>query len=175
MDGDDDTRPALHSAAKAFLTVDFVSARPAVKVELRPEFAAALEIAKERANHVPLTGGTCPPLHTHLYTPLRASGAPPSPLFRGGGAFCPIGALRGVAARWGRPSHTTFPSPITRAHTAGTTRGSRRPGAGVGGDISGRLAPGISQGYRPLGGSGQQDRGTSLSHRSRRNIGLPTC
>ena len=49
-DGDEDTRPALHRAAKVFLTVDFVSARPDVKVELRPEFAAALEIARERAN-----------------------------------------------------------------------------------------------------------------------------
>ena len=37
--------------------------------------------------------------------------------------------------------------------------------------MSGRLAPDISQGYRHSGGSGQYDKGTSLSQ-DRRNIGL---
>ena len=41
--------------------------------------------------------------------------------------------------------------------------------------MPGRLVPdSISQGYRPSGGSGQWDKGTSLSQ-ARRNIGLPTC
>jgi len=46
---DEDTRPKLHRAAKPFLTVDFVSARPGVKIELKPDFATALRIARDRA------------------------------------------------------------------------------------------------------------------------------
>ena len=46
---DEDTRPKLHRAAKPFLTVDFVSARPGVKIELAPDFATALRVARDRA------------------------------------------------------------------------------------------------------------------------------
>ena len=46
---DEDTRPKLHRAAKLLLTVDFVSVRPGVKIELKPDFATALHIAKSRA------------------------------------------------------------------------------------------------------------------------------
>ena len=47
-DGEVD-RPELHRAAAVFLTVDFVSARPGVKVELKPSFATVMRIAKGRA------------------------------------------------------------------------------------------------------------------------------
>lgn len=46
---DEDTRPTLHRAAKPFLIVDFVSACPGVKIELTPDFATALRIARDRA------------------------------------------------------------------------------------------------------------------------------
>ena len=46
---DEDTRPKLHRAAKPFLTVDFVSAHPRAKIELKPDFATALSIARDRA------------------------------------------------------------------------------------------------------------------------------
>ena len=47
---DEDTRPKLHKAAALFLTVDFVSSRPGVVVDLEPDFAIALvQIARERA------------------------------------------------------------------------------------------------------------------------------
>ena len=42
-------RTELHRAATMFLTVDFVSARPGVKVELKPSFATVMRIAKGRA------------------------------------------------------------------------------------------------------------------------------
>ena len=48
-DGEEDTRPKLHRAAALFLTVDFVSARPGVKVELKPDFTTVMRIAKSRA------------------------------------------------------------------------------------------------------------------------------
>ena len=46
---DEDTRPELHKAAALLLTVDFVSNRPGVVVDLKPDFAIALRIARERA------------------------------------------------------------------------------------------------------------------------------
>ena len=53
---DEDTRPKLHKAAALSLTVDFVSSRPGVVVDLEPDFAIALQIAIE-------SGHTRPPEH----------------------------------------------------------------------------------------------------------------
>ena len=52
-DGEEDNRPELHRAAAMFLTVDFVSAHPGVKVELKPSFATVMRIAKGRAYPAP--------------------------------------------------------------------------------------------------------------------------
>ena len=53
-DGKEDTRPELHRAAAVFLTVDFVSARPGVKVERRPDFdTSVMRIARSRAYPAP--------------------------------------------------------------------------------------------------------------------------
>ena len=53
-DGREDTRPELHRAAAVFLTVDFVSARPGVKVERRPDFdTSVMRIARSRAYPAP--------------------------------------------------------------------------------------------------------------------------
>ena len=52
-DGEEDTRPKLSSAAKTFVIVDHVSTRPAVKIDLKPDFATALGIAERRARPPP--------------------------------------------------------------------------------------------------------------------------
>ena len=52
-DGREDTRPKLHRAAAVFLTVDFVSARPRVKIEPKPDFATVMRFAKSRAYPAP--------------------------------------------------------------------------------------------------------------------------
>ena len=52
-DGKEDTRPKLHRAAAVFLTVDFVSARPAVRIVPKPDFATVMRIAKSRAYPAP--------------------------------------------------------------------------------------------------------------------------
>ena len=52
-DGREDTRPKLHRAAAVFLTVDFVSARPRVKIEPKPDFATVMRIARSRAYPAP--------------------------------------------------------------------------------------------------------------------------
>ena len=50
---DEDARPELHKVAALFLTVDFVSRRPGVVIELKPDFATAIRIARERAYPLP--------------------------------------------------------------------------------------------------------------------------
>ena len=52
-DGKEDTRPKLHRAAAVFLTVDFMSARPGVKIEPKPDFATVMRIARSRAYPTP--------------------------------------------------------------------------------------------------------------------------
>ena len=45
----EDTRPKLHRAAAVFLTVDFMSARPGVRIVPKPDFATVMRIARSRA------------------------------------------------------------------------------------------------------------------------------
>ena len=52
-DGKEDTRPKLHRAAAVFLTVDFVSARPGVRIVPKPDFATVMRIARSRAYPAP--------------------------------------------------------------------------------------------------------------------------
>ena len=113
-DGKEDTRPKLHRAAAVFLTVDFMPARPGVRIAPKPDFATVMRIAKGRAYPVPrrLTG----PLGSLLY--LVNQETPRVCVAR--------------AARWGWPSHTTYTLP----HNPGTPRwhaGVRDGRAGVGG------------------------------------------
>ena len=43
------TRPKLHRAAGPFLTVDFVSEHPGVRVRPAPDFESVMRISKSRA------------------------------------------------------------------------------------------------------------------------------
>ena len=52
-DGKEDTRPKLHRAAAVFLTVDFMSARPGVRIVPKPDFATVMRIARSRAYPAP--------------------------------------------------------------------------------------------------------------------------
>ena len=48
-DGEEDTRPKLHRAAGPFLTVDFVSEHPGVRVRPTPDFESVMRISKSQA------------------------------------------------------------------------------------------------------------------------------
>ena len=50
---DEDARPELHKVAALFLTADFVFRCPGVMIELKPDFATAIRIARERAYPLP--------------------------------------------------------------------------------------------------------------------------
>ena len=52
-DGREDTRPKLNKAIAPYVTVDFVSTRPAVKTDPSPAFKAALGFARAAAHPDP--------------------------------------------------------------------------------------------------------------------------